>query len=438
MASLLFYWFFNKIGDMEVFQLYLNFLNVFLETSWIWSPFIFAILFFQSWMYYSQRLYWCKLDWILLEVKPPKEIESSPLNMEQIFAGLWGSFGTVGNKYEKYIKGMIQDYFSFEIVGLNGEIHFYLRALKKYRNLVEAQVYSQYPQAEIKEVEDYAYKLPGDVPGRNWNLWGSRLVLSNKEAFPIRTYPYLIDEVKTDQPFFDPLAGLMEVLGKLQLGEQIWMQILFRPEADVKRNELVKEAYKILGKKVASPAEGVIIADIKGWIDAIFETISTFISGEAPVEKVKDKTADMPSLAQFLSPGEKDMIKMIEEKASKKVYESKIQFAYIARKELFTMAYVSAMFGIFSQFANLNMNALKPDKATMTKASYLFAKVRKAYKQRVLLRMLRTRSFWEKGYVFNIEELATLFHFPTIAVKGPMTPYIGSKKGGAPMDLPSL
>lgn len=423
---------------MEAFQLYLNFLNAFLETSWIWSPFILAILFFQSWMYYSRRLYWSKLEWIVLEVKPPKEIESSPKNMEQIFAGLWGSFGTVGNKYEKYIKGMIQDYFSFEIVGLNGEIHFYLRVLKKFRNLIEAQVYSQYPQAEIKEVEDYAYKLPADVPGRNWNLWGSRLALSNKEAFPIRTYPYLIDEVKTDQPFFDPLAGLMEVLGKLQPGEQIWMQILFRPEADTKRNELVKEAYKILGKKVVAPTEGIIRADIRTWGEAIYEVIYTFIAGHAPEPKIKDKKDDLPSLALYLSPGEKDMVKMIEEKAGKKIFESKIQFAYIARKELFTMAYVSAMFGIFSQFANLNMNSLKPDKLTMTKANYAFAKVRKAYKQRVLLRLLRTRSFWEKGYVFNIEELATLFHFPTVSVKGPMTPYIGSKKSGAPMDLPSL
>lgn len=421
---------------MEAFQIYLNFLNLFLDTSWIWSPFILAIIFFQSWMYYIQRLHWRKLDWVMLEVRPPKEIESSPKNMEQIFAGLWGSFGTIGNKYEKYIKGVLQDYFSFEIVGLNGEIHFYLRTLRKFRNLVEAQVYSQYPQAEIIEAQDYAAKLPVDVPGKNWNLWGCRLRLSNKEAFPIRTYPHLIDEIKTDQPFFDPLAGLMELMGKLQIGEQIWIQILFRPEADAKRNELVKEAYKILGKKAAAPAEGVIALDLRTWGEALYETGYSFLFDKSAPAKAKDKTSDMPSLAQFLSPGEKDMVKGIEEKASKKVFESKIQFAYIGRKEVFTMAYVSAIMGIFSQFANLNMNALRPDPPTMTKANYAFAKFRKAYKQRVLLRWLRTRSFWEKGYILNIEELATLFHFPTVSVRGPMTPYIGAKKGSAPMDLP--
>lgn len=421
---------------MEVFQIYIKFLNLFLDISWLWSPFILAILFFKSWMYYIQHLHWRKLDWILLEVKPPKEIESSPKNMEQIFAGLWGAYGTIGNKYEKYIKGVLQDYFSFEIVGLNGEIHFYLRVLRKFRNIVEAQIYSQYPQAEITEARDYAWKLPADVPGRHWNLWGCRLKLINKDAFPIRTYPHLIDEIKTDQPFFDPLAGLMEVLGKLQTGEQLWMQVLFRPVDDALRKNLIGEAYKILGKKLPAPAENFIVADARGWKEDICGVGHTLIFNEPPPVKPKDKKDDLPSLAQFLSPGEKDMIKAIEEKASKKIFESKVQFAYIGRKEIFSMAYVAAFMGIVSQFANLNMNAFKPDAPTMTKANYAFAKIRKAYRQRVLLKMMRTRSFWEKGYILNIEELSTIFHFPTVAVRGPMTPYVGIKKGSAPLDLP--
>jgi len=421
---------------MEVFEFYVKILNIFLETSWIWSPFILAILFFESWMYYIQHLYWRNLPWVLLEVKPPKEVEKSPKNMEQIFAGLWGSFGTIGNKYEKYIKGVLQDYFSFEVVGINGEIHFYLRTIKKFQNLVEAQVYSQYPQAEIKEVEDYVFKLPADVPGRHWNLWGCKLKLSNKEAFPIRTYPLLIDVAKTDQPFFDPLAGLMEILSKLRTGEQIWIQTIFRPEADAKRDELVKEAYKILGKKLPEKAQGIIKADIVSWWEAAYDTVYAFIFDKNPAPKAKDKLSDLPSLAMYLSPGEKDMIQGIEEKASKKVFECKIQWAYIAKKELFSPGYIGSIMGIFSQFANLNMNAFRPDGPTMTKANYAFAKIRRAYKQRVLMRWLRTRSFWEKGYILNIEELATVFHFPTISVQSPMTPYIGAKKGSAPVDLP--
>lgn len=424
----------------EAFTTYLNFLDFFFGVAWMWLPIFLAAAFFKSWMYYIQRWYWHQLDWILLEVKPPKEVESSPKNMEQIFASLWGAFGTVGYKYEKYIKGFQQDYFSFELVGLNGEAHFYLRILKRFRNLVEAQIYSQYPQAEIREVQDYVGTVPADVPNKNWNLWGCRLAMTGQgpypSAYPIRTYVDLMDVAKTDQPFFDPIAGLMEVFGKLRQGEQIWLQILFRPADDAWQKKSKAVSDKLLGKKAPEKKETFFAMDRRTWRESVYDVGYAIITGNPAPPRVKDKKDEPHSLALFLSPGEKDIIAAIELKAGKKGFESKVNFVYISRSDIFTMANVSAPMGIIAQMANLNMNSLKPDPKLITRAYYLFAKARKAYKQRVLMRMMRTRSFWEKGYIFNIEELATLFHFPTIGVRGPMTPYIEVKKGGPPVDLP--
>lgn len=419
----------------EVFNFYLKFLNSFFETTWLWSPFLLIIIFFKSWMYYIQRFYWRNLEWIILEVKPPREIEKTPKNMEQIFAGLWGSFGNVSTKYQKYVQGRFQDYFSFEVVGINGEIHFFLRILKKYRNLVEAQIYSQYPQAEIKEVADYVSNVPADIPGKKWDLWGCRLRLDRESVYPIRTYQHLIDLTKSDQPFLDPLASLMEFMGKLKYGEQLWIQLVFRPVQDDWRDKARALADKLLGKKAAS-LEGVIKTDIRTWKESIQNVTHEFLVNKSLTSKAEIKKEEPHSLMMFLSPGEKDIITGIEEKASKKGFEAKIQWAYLAQRDIYSGASISATMGIFNQFANLNMNSLKPDPHTMTKAFYAFAKMRKAYKQRVLMRLLRTRSFWERGYIFNIEELATLYHFPTIGVMAPMTPYIPIKKGGPPVDLP--
>jgi hypothetical protein len=373
----------------------------------------------------------------MLEVKPPKEVESSPKNMEQIFAGLWGAIGTVGYKYEKYIKGVMQDYYSFELVGYNGEAHFYLRVLKKFRNLVEAQVYSQYPQAEIKEVEDYVWRVPADIPNKNWNLWGCRMQMVRDSVYPLRTYVELMDITKTDQPFFDPLSGLMEVFGKLRQGEQVWLQILFRPATDDWQKNSKKLADKLLGKRPSLPKETLFAMERRTWYESFFDVGYAIITGKpAPERKKKDNKDEPPSLAMHLSQGDKDIIQGIELKSSKKGFESKINFVYIGRSEIFTMANVSATMGVIMQMANLSMNSLKPDSNMTTKAYYLFAKARKAFRQRVLMRMMRGRTFWERGYILNIEELATLFHFPTIGVKSPMTPYIEVKKGGAPVDLP--
>ncbi len=421
----------------EILNTYFNFLDIFFRVAWIWLPVVLAVIFFTSWMYYIRRWHWRQLDWVLLEVKPPKEVESSPKNMEQIFAGLWGAFGTVGYKYEKYIKGVMQDYFSFELVGYNGEAHFYLRTIKKFRNLVEAQVYSQYPQAEIREVQDYVWNVPADIPNKNWNLWGCRLALANQDFYPLRTYVELMDVNKTDEPFFDPLSGLMEVFGKLRQGEQIWLQILFRPKPDAWQKKSKVLADKLLGKKAPEKKESILAMEARTWYEAFYNAFYAVITGNpAPPNAEKDKKDEPYSLAMHLSQGDKDVIQGIELKASKKGFDAKLNFVYIGRSDIFTMANVSATMGIISQTANLNMNSLKPDAKVITKANYLFAKARKAYKQRLLMRMMRSRSFWERGYILNIEELATLFHFPTIGVKSPMTPYIEVKKGGAPVDLP--
>ncbi|MDD5589922.1 MAG: hypothetical protein PHQ47_01975 [Candidatus Portnoybacteria bacterium] len=378
------------------------------EYGWLWLPVILAVVFFYSWMYYIQRVWWRGIDWILLEVKPPADIERTPKIAEQIFAGVWGIFGTVSNKYQKYVQGAIQDYFSLEIVGIDGAIHFFFRIPSRYRNLVEAQIYSQYPQTEIRQVDDYVQGVPLDIPNKNWDLWGAKLKLTKNEVYPIRTYMQQTDIIMrpTVPQFIDPLSGLMENLSKLQPGEQLWLQILMRPIQD---DWVEKSA---------------------GEIKRIIEAASARMVKAAGPEGNK-------SSAEGISSGEKELIRGIEEKASKKAWQCKLQFAYLGRKDIFSMANVSALMGFFNQFAAVNSNNLKPDSHSTTKAFYLFAKQRKAYKQRKLFKVMKERSFWEKGYILNIEELASLFHFPSITVKAPMTPWLETRKGGPPIDLPT-
>ena len=56
-------------------------------------------------------------------------------------------------------KGQIRTYFSLEIASFGGEVHFYIWCWKNYRNVVEQAMYSQYPEIELVEAEDYASKF---------------------------------------------------------------------------------------------------------------------------------------------------------------------------------------------------------------------------------------------------------------------------------------
>jgi len=390
---------------MTPFELSKVIFNYLLDVWWLWLPVVLAIAFFDTWMYYIRRVYWQGIQWVLLEIKPPRDMEQSPKIMEQVFAGFWGIFGTITTKYQKYVRGFIQDYFVFEIVGIDGGIHFFVRAPAKFRNLIESHIWSHYPQTEVKEVEDYVKNIPADIPNKNWDFWATKMKLAQPDAYPLRTYMMQLDVISSKgiSQFIDPLGGLMEVMSKLRQGEQIWIQIFIRPQADRWAEDAKRFAIKLMEQ--ARPAPVV----------------------------TEGASAPFP----MLSPGQRESIGLVEQKAAKKAYETKVHLAYLGRRDIFAMPNVGASMGFFNQFSALNGNTILPDSKAMTKAYYFLAKQRKIYKQRKMIRLLRERTFWEKGFTLNIEELASLYHFPSSSVKAPMTPWLATKKAEPPLSLPT-
>ena len=90
--------------------------------------------------------------------------------------------------------------------------------------MVQSQIYAQYPDSEITEVaEDYVNLLSASLPDDTNDLFGSEIILSKEDYYPIRTYPEF--EEKSSGPDYvkriDPLASLAEVLSSLEVGEFI-------------------------------------------------------------------------------------------------------------------------------------------------------------------------------------------------------------------------
>ena len=211
----------------EVFKLALK---IFLEYWWFIPPVALFFIFRGLQLDYVRTKYINSLKWILLEIKIPKEVVKTPKAMEQIFAGLHGTEGAP-NFVEKWFKGEVPDWFSLEIIGKGGDVHFLIRTLENYRNLVEAQIYAQYPDAEIAEVEDYINILPKKIPSDDYDIWGTELLLTKEDAYPIRTYLYFFEAAKEEERI-DPLASLSEILSSLSSDEHIWIQILISATDD--------------------------------------------------------------------------------------------------------------------------------------------------------------------------------------------------------------
>lgn len=424
----------------SVFELVLPVLGVvwqgFRAYWWLVVPPALFFIFTELWLAYVQKRYIQNIKWITLEIDVPKEVMKTPKAMEQVFAGL-SVIQSGANFLEKWLKGKVQEWVSFEIVGWQGAAKFFIRTPAGLKNLIEAQIFAQYPEAEIREVEDYAERAPSVIPSREYDLWGTELVFEKDDAYPLRTYPQF--EEAQEEKRIDPMAALAEAASHLKEGEAIWIQFLLKPAPKEWKEKGQALVNKLIGKKEPKKPLGFFQFFIS-FLDEFFTGLMHAAMNLPPPEGVatagKKEEGGPETKVQFLSPGEKTVVEAIEQKLSKTGFSCGIRFLYWGRKDLFSKSNVAAVLAYFRQFNTLNMNAVKPNKEVTPSIDYWFKARREFVRKMRLWVAYKFRAFPKKTMVLNTEELATLYHFPTAFVEAPTVYRIESRKGGPPPTLP--
>ena len=123
------------------------------------------------WLHYVQQDFISGIAFVLLEIVPPREVLRSPQAMELFITNALYHFSYKGGK-EEYWQGAVWFWFSLEIVSLEGQVHFYVRTPSRIKELIETQMYAQFPQAQVKEVPDYTLAVDEITPQSSWNAWG--------------------------------------------------------------------------------------------------------------------------------------------------------------------------------------------------------------------------------------------------------------------------
>lgn len=405
--------------------------TAFQEIWWLILPPFLLLVFLEQWKGYIKISYLKSLKWSHLEIRVPKNIERTPKAMEQIFAALYGSYLPL-KFMDKWRKGRVLDWASFEMVGNETGVSFYVRVPESNRNLIEAAIYAQYPEAEIHEAVDYVEAMPSILPNKTYDLFGMDFVLAREDAYPIRTYEYFED--KEEERRLDSVAAIVEVMSKLKAGETIWLQLLVQPTNDDWKKKSEEEVNKLIGLKSKKS---------KGFFPDIVEGGNAFLRDliKAPFvplgkEEVVEKKSDSGSQFGSFTQTKKDVVKAIEEKAAKLSFKTNLRFIYIDRRDAFTRVNVSAVVGAIQQFNTKHLNAFKPNGDTITVGKWPFKARGEYLKKRSIMFSYRYRAFAKKTFILNIEELATVFHLPTLVVGAPRLQKLESKKGGPPPNLP--
>ena len=388
----------------------------------IFFPIFFLVATFRTFVSYQRMKFFLDQGFVLLEINIPKNV-SKPLVAMELLLEAFHQTGGESTFIDRWIKGKTRPWFSLEMVSLEGEIHFFVWMRKMWKRHIESVVYSQYPDAEMYEVEDYVNYLPLNL--EKYKVWACEFNLAKADPYPIKTYyDFDMEKEKKEEHVVDPLNSTLEFFASLNKGEYLWLQILIRAHKKEKKKRgtyFGKTDWKEEGKKI-----------VKG-----------IIKENAPTKLSITMTDETGSPALNLSTWQAEMVKSIERNLNKHAFDTGIRGLYISEKDAFNPVTISGLAGIFKQFGSEYMNSLPP-KRGHTVFSYPwqdFKNIRNNKVSREMYEAYRLRSYFFLPYksphsVLSTEELATIFHIPGEASATPTLPRIVSRKGDAPSNLP--
>jgi hypothetical protein len=333
------------------------------------------------------------MEYVLLVLEIPRANDKTELAAEQMFASL---HGILRSQRELLSRGGLQEHISFEIAAINKRIRFYIWAPKQLQNFIEGQVYSQYPSVQIFEAdEDYAAR-----DHQQTTVHTAELRVTDNQLLPIKTF----------QSFeVDPLAAITGTLAKLDAkNEEMWIQILARPIPDSWHHKAARFVNRAKNSgKTFSGADPV--SDI-GKLGV--RTLSALWQPPAGSDgKVE------------ISEREKARISAVEQKSTKLGYQIKIRVTYLGNDATTAKLRMQAIAGTFKQFNTTNLNGFGLRNPTFSADG---------------LAQYRSRFFIDRGYILNIEELASLFHLPHTNVETPNIVWSTSKTAEPPATLPVI
>lgn len=423
----------NSLG-ISLLNFLLNILSIigrfFGEFWWLILPLILIPIYRELAAAYDKKKKADALEWANLLIIPSRDIFKTPKAMEEVFSAL----------HAAPAKDPVPDWFSFELVGYNGQMYFYVRTLKKYVDYIKALFYAQYPTSSIEVAKDYFDIWPPIVPDNNYNFWGAEYILKADSAYPLITYPAFEDP--KEEKRLDPLSSIAEIMSKLKDKELLALEIVIKASDDKWKESGLKIINKAMGR-AEDPKPLTFMAGVMEFLENLL------LGAFRPPNWTEMKKGEPKNTP--LSSVEREVADKIGEKIAKLGFNGGIRACYIAPKEIFSKTTKFAVESYLKQFSTQNLNSFQSNDdinislkgffhsdGFALKGRSWFAERRNLMRKRNLMQNSKKRNLLKKGSIFNVEELATIYHLPINAVQAPSMGRLVSNTGKPPINLPII
>lgn len=403
-------------------------LSIALFLAPLWLPFLLIGSAKKLWYILKRSEFISAQPYMLLEIKPPRNLVKTPLAMEAFLSSLHLTGGE--STWWARFMGGIRPWWSLEIASFEGRVHFFIWTRAKLRPIVESQLYAQYPGVQIVEAPDYTRSISA-TPGE-WTIWGCDYKHTAADPLPIKTYvEYGLDKVQKEPEQIDPLANIVEFMSSLGKGEYLWLQFVIRAHKGEKYNKLNKDGKSYTWKDQADE----LVEDIRRKTRDPY--IDPFTGEERP---------------GFPNPTKGQMEKMaaIERNVSKIAFDVGTRCVYLAKPSNFNGPSISHIIALFKPFSTEGWNGINSTGWMKKFDDYpweINVEKRKNHFRHELIEAYRRRQFFHDPFfegglhlkdimVMSTEELATVYHIPSRSVESTGLSRIQSATGEAPSNLP--
>ena len=345
------------------------------------------------------------LNMALLAVRlPPVHLEPQQQGVQQIrerIALMEQLYTNLHQIEDSFIRSFLygRPVFALELTipHIGEELAFYLAVPRRLSAAVEKIVQGIFPEAHIEQAPEYNIFNPQGASA------GAYVTLRGPRYYPVRTYQKLEG---------DPMRELANVFTKLAPdGEGAALQIVARP-AQRKWQRKLKANAKLLfeGKR---PKHGLE--------KAVAMVASTVMS-----ERTSAKEAEQKKMMQQkrLTPLEEDVVKMLEAKAGKSLFETNIRVVASAASRERADAILQGLTLAFGQFNDPNVNSfISHAIGGKSFRDFAFAFSFRAFDER-------------RSVVLGSEELTSIFHFPNVSTETPNVKILKAREAPPPANLP--
>ena len=256
---------------------------------------------------------WRSLNLRLFLVRLPKDMRKEELSteqarekisvMENVYANLMSVHDSWWNTFA-YGKPV----FALEITTphIGEEISFYAAVPKRFAASLEKIIHANFPSASVEFAKDYNIFNPEGV------TFASEVKLARNFIFPVKTYR----EISSD-----PMRSVTNVFSKLaREGEGASFQLVARPASGslkLKIHSFAKEVGEGKARIRSGPENKVF---------RVFEIIRETIFPPSPQQEEVRKM-------KKLTPGEEELLKKVEAKAQKNLFEANVRLLASAKDE---------------------------------------------------------------------------------------------------------